>query len=173
VAKLLIFRGESLLDERELGEQTLRSGAQNDIVLEDPGKGVSREHAELRFEGGRYALFDRESQNGLWVSGTRVPFVVLDPDVSVAVGPYRLMVKGPAALPGPVPDSPAVEADRAIDPTPHADLAPARWSSTTSRRVPTSRSRPATPARVPAPRPQGNQWCADPRVWGATATALL
>ena len=52
MAKLLIYRGESLLDERELTEQTLKigRGAQNDIVLEDPGKGVSREHAELRFE---------------------------------------------------------------------------------------------------------------------------
>jgi len=100
VAKLLIFRGDTQLDERELTGKTVRigRGSQNDIVLEDPGKGVSRNHAEIRFEGGRYTLIDLGSQNGLWVSGTRVPSVVLDPDVSVAVGPYRLKMEAPVAI---------------------------------------------------------------------------
>ena len=36
MAKLLIFRGESLLDERELTERTVRicRASQNDIVLD-------------------------------------------------------------------------------------------------------------------------------------------
>ncbi len=116
MAKLLIFRGETQLDERELTEQTVRigRGAQNDIVLEDPGKGVSRNHAEIRFEGGRYTLIDLQSQNGIWVSGKRVPSVVLEPGVSAALGPFRLMVEAPAASPltatGPISGSyPATE----------------------------------------------------------------
>ncbi|HEU4936783.1 MAG TPA: FHA domain-containing protein [Vicinamibacterales bacterium] len=100
MAKLLIFRGDTQLDERELTGKTLRIGraSQNDLVLEDPGKGVSRNHAEIRFEGGRYTLVDLGSQNGLWVSGSRVPSVVLEPGVSVAVGPYRLMMEAPVAV---------------------------------------------------------------------------
>lgn len=101
MAKLLIFRGDTRLDQRELTRETVRigRGAQNDLVLEDAGKGVSRNHAEIRFEGGRYTLVDLGSQNGIWVSGSRVPSVVLEPGVSVAVGPYRLMLEAPAAAP--------------------------------------------------------------------------
>ncbi len=101
MAKLLIFRGDTRLDERELTRETVRigRGSQNDLVLEDPGKGVSRNHAEIRFEGGRYTLVDLGSQNGIWVSGSRVPSVVLEPGLSVAVGPYRLMLEAPVAAP--------------------------------------------------------------------------
>jgi len=101
MAKLLIFRGEAQLDSRELTEKTLRigRGTQNDIVLEDPGKGVSRNHAEIRFEGGRYTLMDVQSQNGIWVSGERVPSVVLEPGLSAALGPFRLMIEAPPAAP--------------------------------------------------------------------------
>ncbi len=100
MAKLKIFRGDTQLDERELTEKTVRigRGTQNDLVLEDPGKGVSRNHAEIRFDGGRYTLVDLGSQNGIWVSGSRVPSVVLEPGVSAAVGPYRLMMEAPVAV---------------------------------------------------------------------------
>jgi predicted component of type VI protein secretion system len=179
VAKLLIFRGESLLDERELTERTVRIGRapQNDIVLEDPGKGVSREHAELRFEGGHYALFDRDSQNGIWVAGTRVPFVVLDPDVSVAVGPYRLMVKGPA--PAPLASAPLVEPETAAEATQLAqpvaplnleDLAPLSVSATDPIPPPPA---PAVKPAPKAPKPKVDQRSADPRVLGGIAAAIL
>lgn len=175
MAKLLIFRGESLLDERELTERTVRIGraSQNDIVLEDPGKGVSREHAELRFEGGHYALFDRDSQNGIWVAGTRVPFVVLDPDVSVAVGPYRLMVKGPAPvavasapLDQPVAATESTQLARPVPPLNLEDLDPLSVSATNP--LP-----PPPPAAKPAPKPKGDQRSADPRILGGVAAAIL
>jgi pSer/pThr/pTyr-binding forkhead associated (FHA) protein/tetratricopeptide (TPR) repeat protein len=116
VAKLLIFRGDTQLDERQLSEQTVRIGRApgNDLILEDPGKGVSRNHAEIRFEGGRYTLVDLGSQNGIWVSGTRVPSVTLEPGVSAALGPYRLMIEAPAAV------TPAV----AVAPISNIDTAP-------------------------------------------------
>ena len=114
MAKLLIFRGETELDQRELTGQTVRIGRapQNEIVLEDPGKGVSRHHAEIRFEGGRYILTDLQSQNGIWVSGARVPSVVLEPGVSAALGPFRLMVEAPA----PVSPAAPVSSVSAVDP---------------------------------------------------------
>jgi tetratricopeptide (TPR) repeat protein len=97
VAKLLIFRGETPHAEVELTTETVRMGrnAQNDIVLEDPSKGVSRTHAEIRFEGGQHVLVDNESQNGIWVSGSRVSSVVLAPHVVASVGPFRLMIETP------------------------------------------------------------------------------
>ena len=74
MAKLLIYRGETPHAEVELSTGTVRVGrsAQNDIVLEDPSKGVSRTHAEIRFERGDYVPVDQDSQNGIWVSGSRV-----------------------------------------------------------------------------------------------------
>jgi predicted component of type VI protein secretion system len=95
MARLLVLRGENVEREVEVGRQTFRigRGEQNDLVLEDPGKAVSRNHAEIRYENGRYVLTDRESQNGIWVSGARVPFVILDPKVVASVGPYRLMLE--------------------------------------------------------------------------------
>ena len=106
MTKLLIYRGDALHGEYELKGQTVRIGRspQNDIVLEDPSKGVSRQHAELRAEGAYYMLVDLESQNGIWVHGSRVPSVRLDPGVTAALGPFRLTTveaaDAPAAAPG-------------------------------------------------------------------------
>lgn len=94
MARLLVLRGESPHREIELTDRTVRIGRSpdNDLILEDTGKSVSRNHAEIRYENGRYVLIDRESQNGVWVSGSRSPYVVLEPNVVATVGPYRLML---------------------------------------------------------------------------------
>jgi tetratricopeptide (TPR) repeat protein len=171
--KLLIFRGEALHDERELTGQTVRIGRapQNDVVLEDPGKGVSRNHAEIRFDGGRYSLVDLQSQNGIWVAGTRVPSVVLDPDVVATVGPFRLMVKAPVPV---APVAPIAGEDtgtertqlsaRQAQPLVLDDLVP-----------PPGESSPPPPARVPdVPRADGEPRHADRRIWvGAAAVVVL
>ena len=104
MTKLLIYRGNALHGEYELKGQTVRIGRspQNDIVLEDPGKGVSRQHAEIRAEGGHYMLVDLESQNGIWVGGSRVPSVQLSPGVTAALGPFRVTtVEVAAEAPAP------------------------------------------------------------------------
>jgi predicted component of type VI protein secretion system len=105
VTKLLIYRGDALHGEYELKGQTVHIGRspQNDIVLEDPSKGVSRQHAELRAEGAHYMLVDLESQNGIWVHGSRVPSVRLDPGVTAALGPFRLTTVEAADSPAPAP----------------------------------------------------------------------
>ena len=89
-----MHRGDTLYREIELTDRTVRIGRNpdNDLILEDGGKSVSRHHAEIRYENGRYVLADRESQNGVWVSGSRLPSVVLAPNVVASVGPYRLML---------------------------------------------------------------------------------
>lgn len=94
MTNLTIYRGETLIAQVTLTGKAMKLGRSkdNDIVLEDPGKGVSRVHAELRAEGDRYRLVDLDSQNGIWVSGKRVPSVVLAPGVVAAMGPFRVAV---------------------------------------------------------------------------------
>jgi tetratricopeptide (TPR) repeat protein len=179
VTKLLIYRGDALHGEFELKGQTVRIGRspQNDIVLEDPSKGVSRQHAELRAEGTHYMLVDLESQNGVWVHGSRVPSVRLDPGVTAALGPFRLTtieaVDAPAAAPGefvvePTEYSRSEEArtpPAAVDgpgalldaaPTPRAgvpaalDAAPAVHAAPPHAQEDTAKSKAAADVRQPA-----------------------
>ena len=93
------FAAKRWIVRSKLGRETFRIGRseQNDLVLEDPGKAVSRNHAEIRYEGGRYVLADLESQNGIWVAGTRVPFVVLDPKIVGERRPVPADARGRAA----------------------------------------------------------------------------
>lgn len=102
MAKLLVFQGDSLERTVELTALplTIGRGTQNGLILSDPIKSVSREHAEIRFESGAYVLVDRASQNGIWVGGKRLAEVRLDAGVVAAIGRYRLEVE-----PGPPPQA--------------------------------------------------------------------
>jgi hypothetical protein len=167
VAKLLVFRGETPHAGIELTTGTFRVGrsAQNDIVLEDPSKGVSRTHAEIRFEGGHHVLVDNGSQNGIWVSGARVSSVVLAPHVIASVGPFRLMID--ASAPGPTvyaPDTPTEFNTVAERPT--GPLLPDRDAPIPERAT----ERPDSTGPVPRAR----AWHQHPRTWFmAGAVALL
>ena len=92
--RLLVLRGDTFEQEIDLPRSTLRlgRGTDNDIVLDDPGKSVSRDHAEIRYEHGQYIIVDLGSQNGIWVSGVRAPSVVLGPNVVASIGPFRISV---------------------------------------------------------------------------------
>jgi FHA domain-containing protein len=59
-----------------------------DLVLEDPN--VSRKHAELRREDGRWLIADLGSTNGLKVNGRRVTEAVLEPGDEITLGLSRL-----------------------------------------------------------------------------------
>src|SRR5918993_8097 len=74
MATLRIVGGEEGEQSIELADGVLQIGRarDNDIVLTGAEKGVSRVHAELRFENGRYVVVDLQSQNGTWVNGRRV-----------------------------------------------------------------------------------------------------
>jgi hypothetical protein len=158
LAKLLVFRGETFLREIELGRTTFRIGRseQNDLVLEDPGKAVSRNHAEIRYEGGQYVLADLESQNGIWVSGARVPFVVLEPKTAASVGPYRLSIEVDPPTetdfvlpPDELLDAPT-EFSTAVKAEPRATEAVAR---PTPKPIAAERPTPKPPAPKPTPKP--------------------
>ena len=83
MAKLVVLRGDTVDRKVDLVQLPARigRGPNNAVVLQDPMKGVSREHAEIRLVDGRYLLVDLGSENGIWVAGRRVPEVVLDPNL--------------------------------------------------------------------------------------------
>jgi hypothetical protein len=59
-----------------------------DIVLDDPN--VSRRHAEVRNEGGRWTVADLGSTNGVKVNGRRVKQAALEPGDEIMLGLSRL-----------------------------------------------------------------------------------
>ena len=73
-------------------------GRDNDVILADEQKGVSRTHAELRYENGRYIVVDLQSQNGTWVNGTRVDRAEVPVGTEIAIGDYRLTVQKEAGV---------------------------------------------------------------------------
>ena len=93
---LNIYRGDQLLQQLPMGDAVLKIGRapENDVVLPDVDKGVSRSHAEIRFERGQYLVADLNSQNGVWLGSRRVRLDPLPPGVPLTIGPYRLVVEG-------------------------------------------------------------------------------
>jgi pSer/pThr/pTyr-binding forkhead associated (FHA) protein len=92
-SRILVFRDDAVHRAIELGTRvlTIGRGAQNDLVLDDPDRTISRFHAEIRWEDGRHVLLDLGSQNGTWMDARRVDRVELTPGVPVTIGPYRLI----------------------------------------------------------------------------------
>jgi pSer/pThr/pTyr-binding forkhead associated (FHA) protein/tetratricopeptide (TPR) repeat protein len=110
--KLHIYRRDTLERTLDLTGHDLRigRGAENDVVLEDADKTVSRFHAELRFENDEWILIDLNSQNGSWIDGERIQRASLGPGMTIALGHFRLVLEDPnAPLPPYVPPAPAEE----------------------------------------------------------------
>jgi pSer/pThr/pTyr-binding forkhead associated (FHA) protein len=96
VPKLVVFRGDAVETEIRLTGATVCIGrdSRNDVVLDDSQKGVSRFHAEIRAEGGRYVIADLKSRNGIWVNGQRIKEKApLALGVPVTLGAYELTLE--------------------------------------------------------------------------------
>ena len=138
MGRLLVFRGQTLDREIELVRLPFRIGRApiNDLVLDDPVRSVSREHAEIRAEDGRYVLVDRQSENGIWVSGNRRARIPFDTETIASIGPFRLKIEG---VPGPeavlaetaiAPDTRETQPTQTSTPTPPPQPRTARlWSA--------------------------------------------
>lgn len=72
MAYLRVFMGDTLLEQRELGEGRVTIGRadDNDIVLKGPG--VSKYHAVIEGNEAGYAFIDQGSANGSFIAGRRV-----------------------------------------------------------------------------------------------------
>lgn len=91
--RLIVFRDGVVYRAVELSPRglTIGRGLQNDLVLEDPDRTISRFHAEVRPEGGGWVLLDLNSQNGTWVESRRIDRVELRAGIPVAIGRYSLV----------------------------------------------------------------------------------
>jgi Inner membrane component of T3SS, cytoplasmic domain len=63
------------------------------IRLEDPSRRVSRHHARLFREQGRWSLLDLGSKNGLRVDGIRQTTALLDPGMELGIGGITLIAE--------------------------------------------------------------------------------
>ena len=95
---------EKVVELRERKVQIGR-GRDNDIVLDDAQKGVSRTHAELRYENGRYVIVDLQSQNGTWVNGRRVERSEVPSGAEIMIGDYCLKLQTESVAAGASPAS--------------------------------------------------------------------
>jgi pSer/pThr/pTyr-binding forkhead associated (FHA) protein len=100
---------------------TIGRGARNDIKL--TSRTVSREHALLKFEEGRWYIEDRGSANGTFLNDTRVAFGVAHPlrhGDRIRVGSETLVFSWPAEESDPESterlDRPVTEAQPALSP---------------------------------------------------------
>ena len=94
--KLVVFRGDAVENEIRLTGATVKIGrdTRNDLVLDDSSKGVSRFHAEIRAQAGKYFVVDLKSRNGVWISGRRIKDKAeLSLGMPVTVGSYELALE--------------------------------------------------------------------------------
>ena len=75
-------------------------GKDNELVLRD--NSVSRHHAEIVRDGGRFAIKDLDSLNGLFVDNKKVQWTALSDGAQIDIGDLRLTFStdGGSALPG-------------------------------------------------------------------------
>jgi pSer/pThr/pTyr-binding forkhead associated (FHA) protein len=116
-------------------------GEDNDIILEDPSRSISRFHAQIVLNpDGRSILADLKSANGTFVNEQILdgPVALAQDDV-VRIGPYRLVfrdsfIQRPKTQPPPLPafqiEAAAVELDQLQD-RPHL-LAPSESETVAS-----------------------------------------
>ena len=89
----MIVRRNDGVERRVVFDSDLRIGRdeQNDLVLEDPERGVSRFHAEIRRGGPDWAVIDLGSRNGTIVNGSAIQGLTpLPPGTLVTIGPFSL-----------------------------------------------------------------------------------
>ena len=156
MATLILLHGSTPDREIEIGERTLRLGRgdQNDVVLPDPGKSVSRFHAELRVEQGRFIVVDLNSQNGVWVGGRRVPQAALEPGVPVVLGTYQLILLKPERLAQPDASDATVVTGTGTPPLVRqaTEIAPMPAPVPPAPPKPAAPAKPAPSVKPPAPR---------------------
>jgi S-DNA-T family DNA segregation ATPase FtsK/SpoIIIE len=88
-ALLIVIDGPDLGLEREVDRLPFTIGRQGaDLTVPDPS--VSRLHATLTVEGGRFVLRDRQSTNGTFVEGERVEEAILAHGVKFRLGDTTL-----------------------------------------------------------------------------------
>ncbi|WP_226898525.1 FHA domain-containing protein, partial [Mangrovicoccus algicola] len=98
------------------GSLTIGRGAENDLVLPDPDRVVSKRHCVLEERAGGVVAFDL-STNGTFLNYGKVPLgkeaaLLQDGDI-LCIGSYELVIDLAAVIPGPPAAAPATAAPAA------------------------------------------------------------
>ena len=87
-----------LPDPRERGATVIGSSSAADLQLRDPTHLLSRRHARLAWDGGRWVMHDLDSKNGLWIDGVRRRSAELLPGAEVGLGGLTLLAESAELL---------------------------------------------------------------------------
>src|SRR4030042_14917 len=103
LGKLISQREGEQPAEVALEKDTITFGRSpdNDVVVADAR--VSRHHARLSIQAGRYVLTDLNSVNGTWVAGQRITEQELAAGASFTIGPAIITLRIPVAVAQRVP----------------------------------------------------------------------
>ncbi len=86
----LIHNGRSIpLSSHQL---TIGRHPQNNLYLEDTA--VSRQHAVIAYQNGRWILYDQKSSYGTYVNGRRISSHALQPGDQIRIGSAKLVFQG-------------------------------------------------------------------------------
>lgn len=88
--RLVVLSGELRGREIDVVRDTITLGKSRGCEVVLPDESVSRTHAEIRREAGRYRLLDRESTNGTFLGGSRVSDAWLRPGDVIGIGKVEL-----------------------------------------------------------------------------------
>src|SRR5688572_25640167 len=88
--ELVLKLGDSVLQNFVFDKDVMSIGRSrdNDIVVENLS--VSRNHARIRRQAGKYILTDLNSANGTYVNGVRVSKTEIVNDDVIAIGKHKL-----------------------------------------------------------------------------------
>ncbi|MEQ8819518.1 MAG: FHA domain-containing protein [Sumerlaeia bacterium] len=112
--EIIVKLGDQVVQRYKMDKDVLSIGRarDNDIVVENLS--VSRNHARIRHEGGRFVLTDLNSANGSFVNGVKISKAELKDDDIISIGKHKLhfispeMMSEKASAPqkGPAPQAP-------------------------------------------------------------------
>lgn len=93
--KLLVLDADRGFEEVPLLSECVYLGKaeENDVVLS--GADVSRRHAMLCLQAGRWEIYDLESTNGTFVQGRSVEEATVEPGTRLRIGRFVLALEGP------------------------------------------------------------------------------
>jgi len=119
-----------------------------EIRIEDAS--VSREHARLSEEEGRWVLVDLASRNGTFVNGRRVTRAPLAPGDEIGLGRVRVRFTLPSPPPPPVLDE-EITLEGESEPALSAPVAPARIPPPAAEPRTVAPPSPPPPPSAPSP----------------------